>query len=80
MSADPPKCHWENCTEEASVRMRWRRQAADGKNDAFDLANYCPAHSMMAAQQGAAHVLTLAVPKTALTRSDPPPRQQIRRR
>jgi hypothetical protein len=46
-------CHWERCTEPARNVARWRREAADGRNDVYDYAHYCDGHMMKATTQGA---------------------------
>lgn len=48
-----PPCQWEVCKEPAVQRVRWRREAADGVNDAFDFAVYCDGHGMQAETVGA---------------------------
>lgn len=47
------KCEWENCSEPSVGQWRWRREAADGVRDAFDLATYCDGHGAMAENNGA---------------------------
>ena len=50
-------CHWEQCKEDATQTLRWRREAptiADQKREALDVARYCDAHAHMAKAHGAA--------------------------
>lgn len=48
-----PQCEWENCTAPSVATWRWRREAYNGRDDAFDLALYCDGHGAMAATHGA---------------------------
>lgn len=56
MSEEKKTCEWERCIEPAKHRAKWRREAADGRNDAFDHANYCDGHMLMASANGAVRV------------------------
>jgi len=51
-----PQCEWERCTEPAKHHAKWHRAAADGRNDAYDHANYCDGHMFMASANGATRV------------------------
>lgn len=50
------KCEWEQCQSPAVTRMRWRREKYNGRDDAFDNANYCDGHAQMSMQHGAVKV------------------------
>ena len=47
------RCEWEQCQEPAVVKVKWRREKYNGRDDAFDFANYCDAHVNAATANGA---------------------------
>lgn len=57
------KCHWENCIDPAQYRARWRREKANGRDDAVDYADYCDGHMLKAETIGAVRVETYAFPE-----------------
>jgi hypothetical protein len=56
--SEEKKCHWENCTEPAHYRARWRREKANGRDDAADFADYCSGHMFKAETIGAVRIET----------------------